>query len=135
MFKTNFKNNSQALAYSVYMMVGSFFKSCKCRNEMVESNFFLSYCEAGTKLQYTLEERAEKYALKNIFEKDVEFMELCDNSDVITSFVPSGTGFIVRFVGNDFALNILACYEHGKCYFNSVKKFKLNMWISKSRFV
>lgn len=115
--KTNFKNNLQALSYAVYMMVGSYFKKSTCKNAIAESKYYISYCEAGEKLQLTMEEKAEKYLINNVFASIPNLVDYCASKDAEVTFKNVPKGLVVSFICNDFKLSIMCDYKKGKCNF------------------
>ena len=60
-----------AVGYVVYMMGGSYFKSCDCKNRMEEKHLFLHYAEMPNQKQMDLETK-----IVRIMDKlDKEFLE------------------------------------------------------------
>lgn len=133
MMKTNFSNHSQALAYAVYMMVGSYFKSCRCANSLAEDKYYISYTEAGLKRQYEFETKAEDYVLKSVFAHHKEFANIESFTDtkltlklegeylledVNTSFVRKDNHIDVVFTSKLFKFTISCAYKRGKCIFS-----------------
>ena len=47
----------KADAYIIYMMVGSYFASCKCDNAILEKRLFLNYKDLSLNKQYAREEK------------------------------------------------------------------------------
>ena len=115
--KMNFKNNTLALAYATYMMVGSYYNRCTCNNPLKESQAYLAYCEAGTKLQYKLEEQAENYAKKVIFKAVPQLAQLMSHDTAEAFFKATPEGIQISFKSMDYTLAILCKYDHGMCFF------------------
>lgn len=47
----------KADAYIMYMILGSYFKSCKCDNSILEKRLFLNYKDLSLNKQYAREEK------------------------------------------------------------------------------
>lgn len=62
--KADIRKNTkmQQNTYILYMMIGSYFKSCKCRNRVIERQLFLYYKDMPVGKQ----ERAEEEILKKL---------------------------------------------------------------------
>ena len=122
--KINFKNNNEAFAYAIYMMVGSYYNDCSCKNERIEDKYYLSYCEAGAKLQYQLEEQAERYAKKKIFDryKKLDKEYLLENVSV--EFKLYKSGIKVSFVGRNYKLCMLCKVKGQRFILKHVLKAK-----------
>lgn len=110
--RPNFKNNSQAFVYATYMMVGSYFQKCVCANAMKEDKLYVAYCEAGNKLQYKLEEQAERYARKNLLVND--FDTSIFNYEVEVYFREMPDGIDIVFYGGFFRLDIYCAVNEGQ---------------------
>lgn len=61
LYTSNSKPDSlKADAYILYMMVGSYFASCTCDNNILEKKLFLNYKDLSLNKQYTREENILK---------------------------------------------------------------------------
>lgn len=129
MVKMNFKNNSVALGYAAYMMIGSYFNKCICPNNLQESKFYVAYCEAGQKLQFKLEDNAERYALKKIFSKNhknkdslvtllnLSSVEDLANENVSVTLKSNDEYSTVVFSNDSFTLKVHCKFTSGLCEF------------------
>lgn len=58
LYTSNSKPDSlKADAYIIYMMMGSYFKECKCDNAILEKRLFLNYKDLSLNKQYAREEK------------------------------------------------------------------------------
>lgn len=102
MYKLNDKQN--ALAYVIYMIVGSYFTKTKCISRYMERKLYLYYKEIGVNTQYIIEENCIKFAEKVLRKKlPVEIWE----EEVKVQFpTVLDENQYVRFVGNSWTLEI-----------------------------
>lgn len=101
----------KTLNYAIYMIAGSYFKKAVCKSSYVEARHKLIYAEAGAKTQYTFEERCIKYIRKSLMPNlDRKIWE----QEVTVEFLPDG----VRFIGPEYAIEIVGKDRGAKTYFN-----------------
>ena len=113
------KQREKALRYeyAMYVMLGSYFKSCKISSAFVEGRYKVNYAGLSGPKQEDMEEKVinviETYILKTLKVKDIE------NKDVVMSCKPRENyvdGNTLIFKGEDFlfAFNIDPKYSHKK---------------------
>lgn len=78
LYTSNSKPDSlKADAYIMYMMMGSYFKQCKCDNAILEKRLFLNYKDLSLNKQYAREEKI----LARIDRLDEDFLAQFSDTD------------------------------------------------------
>ena len=81
LYTSNSKPDSlKADAYIIYMIIGSYFKSCKCDNAILEKRLFLNYKDLSKNKQETKEEKIIK-KVESVAAKNFDFFESFENID------------------------------------------------------
>ena len=70
----------KADAYIIYMILGSYFKSCKCDNAILEKRLFLNYKDLSKNKQETKEEKIIK-KVENVESKNADFFSSFEDID------------------------------------------------------
>lgn len=80
LYTSNSKPDSlKADAYILYMMMGSYFASCKCDNAILEKRLFLNYKDLSLNKQYAREEKI----LAKIDKLDENFLDQFSDIDAM----------------------------------------------------
>ena len=82
-----------ATAYIVYMMLGSYFKSCKAQSALKVNSLYVHYTEMRVNTQLSTERRIER----DFTEQFAEFLPLFENSLCEVSIYDSGDNLCLRF--------------------------------------
>lgn len=61
MYDVKINNANDAVAYSIYMIMGSYFKKTVCKSTMKERQLKVVYCETKRDTQIKIEERCINY--------------------------------------------------------------------------
>ena len=82
-----------ATAYIVYMMVGSFFKSCRLQSPIRMNSLRVHYAEMRVNSQLSVERRIER----DFEEKYASFLDLFEESQCMVLFEEKGDQICVTF--------------------------------------
>ena len=85
--------NQLAAAYIVYMMVGSFFKSCKLQSPIRMNSLRVHYAEMRVNSQLSVERRVEK----DFEERFASYLDLFAESQCLVSIRDSGDVICLTF--------------------------------------
>ncbi|MBQ3545900.1 MAG: hypothetical protein IJA34_13110 [Lachnospiraceae bacterium] len=107
--KKETNNLQKVLEYVTYMMVGSYFKKCKCFSSWLESSMLIEYKETKLNTQFMIEEMCIKY-VENVLEDrlpkeiwkeqmNVEFIRHLDGQSEI------------RFISKRYVLSLYTAYK------------------------
>ncbi len=83
-----------AAAYTVYMMVGSYFADCVCVNQLEEKRLFLHYRELNPEKQIRFENKAEEIFLSELGE---DFAEVLGKYRCNVFFRRRGSLYVILF--------------------------------------
>ena len=82
-----------ATAYIVYMMLGSYFKSCKAQSALKVNSLYVHYTEMRVNTQLSAERRVER----DFTEQFAEYLPLFEDSVCEVSIYDSGDNLCIRF--------------------------------------
>ena len=110
MVKMNFTDNQTAFEYTIYMIVGSYFKKTTCLSTLQERSMRLQYCEQKLENQYRMEDVCISYVERELLSK---LPESFWNREMEVHFVKECSGGIseIRFTSDDCILWIRGLYE------------------------
>lgn len=111
----SFIDNRKSLSYAIYMMGGSYFKSCKCMTPILLEKLDILYWINKPKNQYFLEDAVIRYFEKYILPEFPD-MEKYD-TEVYLSVQDSSGQIILCFEGYGFRLTITGFYSSKGCRF------------------
>ena len=83
-----------AAAYTVYMMIGSYFADCRCANLLEERRLFLHYRELNPEKQIRFETKAEEIFLNELGE---DFVRVLGKYHCTVYFRRRGNLYVVFF--------------------------------------
>lgn len=120
MMKMKFTNERLAFDYTIYMIVGSYFKKAKCQNQFMETRLRINYLEEKVNSQYRMEEVCINYTEKklrkelpgDIWDEEMKVYFVCDKDNMT----------YVAFVGEKYILCLKGKYR-GKGKKNSYRLF------------
>ncbi len=93
------KNNKQSAAsYVVYMIVGSYFKDCICKNVFEEKRMYLNYAELSAPKQIEMEDKM----ICQMEKLDKSFLKAIEDMKCKVSFIKQGEEMIVKFETGGF---------------------------------
>ncbi len=96
--KQNGSNKQLAAGYVVYMMGGSYFQSCVCKNTFEEKRMYLNYAELSAPKQIEMEDKVIAQ-----FEKlDKTFLNTIQNLKCKVSFIMKDNDLIIDFQTGGF---------------------------------
>ena len=82
-----------ATAYIIYMMLGSYFKSCKAQSTLKVNSLYVHYTEMRVNTQLSAERRIER----DFTEQFAEYLPLFEDSICEVSVYDSGDNLCLRF--------------------------------------
>lgn len=101
--------NSNAIAYIIYMICGSYFKKAICMSKLREKQLKIAYSEQKRDNQIKLEERCDNYLNSRVLPKLPEeiFEDMVD-----VQFINSDNYIIVKFIGFNWTLEMWGVEEN-----------------------
>jgi len=109
MVKMNFTSNQTAFAYSIYMMLGSYFDKTKCLTPLQEKKMRVQYLEQKLTSQYQMEETCIRLIEKELLPKLPK--EIWNNQMEVYLIGIPGTGRTeVQFHCPEYILRVVGSY-------------------------
>lgn len=102
-----------AVGYVVYMMGGSYFKTCTCKNKIEEKHLFLHYSEMPKQKQMDLETKI----LRMMDKLDKEFLMKIENLRCEVHFKHNEEGYQIEFKTGGFESLLCNIQEDGEVLF------------------
>ncbi|MDO4189037.1 MAG: hypothetical protein Q4D29_08605 [Lachnospiraceae bacterium] len=101
LYTSNSKPDSlKADAYILYMIMGSYFNTCKCDNAILEKRLFLNYKDLSLNKQYAREEKI----IAKVEKLDEDFLNKFEEIDAMTRITFEGDEAEVLFYADNKVL-------------------------------